>query len=41
MEEGKIILASNLIFSLNKDASKYYSDFNFSDKHTDHPLAKI
>ena len=41
MEEGKIILAKNLIFCLNKATSNYFLDYNFLDKHTHHPFVKI
>ena len=41
MEEGKIILARNLIFCLNKATSNYFLDGNFLDKHTHHSTAKI
>ena len=41
MVEGKIILARNLIFCLNKATSNYFLDFNFSDRHTHHPFVKI
>ena len=34
MEEGKIILARNLLFCLNKAMSNYFLDGNFLDKHT-------
>ena len=34
MEEGKIILARNLVFCLNKATSSYFLDGNFLDKHT-------
>ena len=34
MKEGKIILARNLIFCLNKAMSNYFLDYNFLDKHT-------
>ena len=32
MEEGKIILARNLIFCLNKATSNYFFDYNNLDK---------
>ena len=41
MEEGKIILATNLIFCLNKATSNYFLDYNFLDKHTHHSTVKI
>ena len=41
MEEGKIILARNLIFCLNKATSNYFLDDNFLDKHTHHSTVKI
>ena len=41
MEEGKIILARNLIFCLNKARSNYFLDGNFLDKHTHHSTVKI
>ena len=34
MEEGKIILARNLIFCLNKATSKNFLDYNFRQAHT-------
>ena len=41
MEEGKIILAGNLIFYLSKDTWNYFLDYNFLDKHAHHSLVKI
>ena len=41
MEEGKIILARNLIFCLNKGTSNYFLDGNFLNKHTHHSTVKI
>ena len=41
MEEGKIILARNLIFCLNKATSNYFLDGNFLGKHTHHATVKI
>ena len=41
MEEGKIILARNLIFCLNKATSNYFLDGNFLNKHTHHSTVKI
>ena len=41
MEEGKISLARNLIFYLNKDTSDYFLEHNSLDKHTHHPFAMI
>ena len=41
MGEGKIILARNLIFCLNKATLNYFLDGNFLDKHTHHSTVKI
>ena len=41
MEEGKNILARNLIFYLNKAMSNYFLDYNFLDKHIHHPFVNI
>ena len=41
MEEGKIILARNLIFCVNKATSNCFLDYNFLDKHNVIHLSKF
>ena len=41
MKEGKIILARNSTFCLNKATSNYYLDYNFLGKHTHYSTVKI
>ena len=41
MEEGKIILARNLIFCLNKATSNHFLDYNFLDKHAHLQLSRF